>query len=179
MDKPVVVNNALVQAVLPHISLEQYFNALPRSRVTALVQEYNLETTQVSIAPGEKTEAELREAQKSDAVYERMVVRIDELKNLNRLFLRQLNNQLRGNGVRYMPDSKDLQEAVELAAIKCWENFGNLKKCAVVKVSKTQYLLASLDEDDITIRLLSPTQGTILVFRPRVFVPFTVGKKTA
>lgn len=70
---------------------------------------------------------------------------------------------------RFIPTFED---ALEEAAVDVLENYGIPTVC--IKLSKTEYVVGTLDIDDIKIKVLTPLTGALLVLAPRKFRMFRI-----
>lgn len=140
--------------------------SLSRQKCMNMILEYNAQTK----CPTDETE---------DCEYARKVIKVIPWteKALKEQFLTGVSED--GNEViisrRGRGTFKEaFMEGMERAAISCLENFGVPTVC--VKISKTEYVVGSIEPDNLALKEISPLVGCIMVYTPKRFARFKVTK---
>lgn len=162
----VSVSNHFVD--LPLVNWEQYINALDRDRVYNVVTEYDRLD---GYGPSEGSKFD------TDSNYTRCMVQIEKFTNPAKVTLKQFKAQLQEAGVKTMTSSETLNRSVEDACLIAIENFAVLEQYVIVDLGKDQYVLAPTKKDSIVMKLVDATQGAIIIYTPKWFVPFKAKKE--
>lgn len=168
------VKQNLFEMTLQVINWDQYFNAIIRERAYQTVEEYTVQQSY-----GVPSSEDLNSPPKQeDATYRRDYVIVEELEDPSKVVRKQLMEQLEKAGVMYQEFSSDFQGSVEEAVIHAVENFTEVETCAVVYLNEhhgyKHWMLAPTTREDLILRLLSYSQGALVVYRPRMFTLFKV-----
>lgn len=147
-----------------HVNWEQYLNILDRSKAYVLVEEYTASLGYGSLP-------DMKESNEDEVHYQNRCIVVNDLEKPSEVFKKQLMAQLTdmGNPVK---EYTDLQLAVEESYVECLENFG--LPSVVVDLGDGEYMVAPATKEEITIRLLSPVQGCLIVYKPRMFSRFRI-----
>jgi len=148
-----------------HVNWEQYLNILDRSKAYVLVEEYT-----ASLGYGSLPDMS-EEAIEDVAHYQSRCIVVNNLDKPSEVFKKQLMAQLTDTG-NPVKEYSDLQLAVEESYVECLENFG--LPSVVVDLGDGEYMVAPVTKEEITIRLLSPVQGCLIIFKPRMFSRFRI-----
>lgn len=145
---------------------EQYFNLLHRDRAFQVVEEF---VVQHSYPDYYKPES-------LDPTYSRQFLEIETVENVVDDVKTQLLNQLKGQGVEFKQFvAGNFDESLEEAILQTINNFGDIEKYILVQLDEDEFLLSPVDRESLVIKILSPDQVQLVVYKPKQFVLFHVG----
>ena len=172
-------NNTPAELTFQVLNWSQYFNILIRERAYNIVQESTVIQDYVAdIGPVDG-------GPESDRKYTRNFVIVQDLKCPETQLRSVLFEQLINHGIDFNPKYDTLSEAAEVEALNAMENFTDITNCVLVTLGTpiqadgltdgyTQCMLAPTSRDSLVIRMISPSQGCIIVYRPKDFRMFQV-----
>jgi len=158
----------------PILSLDQYILALPAS-IGEPRSDYVEFDSMKSLSHFSFEEPSIYE----DATYERKFVKVlsnsSIFNTLKNQFLKQLEESVK---TRDYTELDSTLYAFEEASVEYLNNFGG-EKFAFINLGRGNYILASLEADDIQLRRLDVDKLCVIVFKPLRFVPFKAGNITS
>jgi hypothetical protein len=150
------------------ISWEQYFNCIVRERAYNTVEEYNMQTKFPEFNFNGTEESD------GDTTYEHKFRVVEELKDPSSDVKRQFVEQLDEHVGKPTKSTDSMEECVELAVLSAIERFVNVDNCVVVDMGDGEFVLAPTTRDDLVLKLLSPIDGALVIYRPLMFIRFKV-----
>jgi len=149
------------------ITFDQFIiSVISKSHAHQIVEEYEMETHPMHFSERGK-EAWIDKDPGEDATYSRLTVQVINLslRGLKRQYLEQL---VIGEAPRLIGSKKNLEESIYEAKRIAQDNFSDPKY--IIDIGQAQYVIADVDSQTIGLKILSPTQGVLILYKPAFHV---------